>query len=1151
MVLGTDLEAQGTELRKGLHHFFHGNDPDSWASNAQSFRKVSYSDLFPGIDMELYFYGGQLKYDLIVHPGADWRDIEINYKGLNPELEESGNLLLPNKVNTIQEMRPYSYQIKDHKEIEVESNYRLEDGQLSFHIGAHDESRDLIIDPILKFSTYSGSTANNFGYTATYDQAGFLYSGSSVFSPGQYPTTEGAYDLEFNGGSVDYAISKFDTTGTFLIYSTYIGGSANELPHSIIVNEQDELYVFGTTGSDDYPTLSTSYDQTFAGGTALDFGSFGLQHDDGTDIFLTKLSHLGDQLLGSTYIGGTKNDGVNTASGTTFNYADELRGEIELDAEGNILVATCTQSNETTDGFPISSNAFQNSYNGGSQDGLILKMDAGLQDMVWSSYFGGTSDDVAFSILENEQGELVVAGSTNSTDLPASPDALFNSFQGGDSDGWTAVIDNSGIEINACSYWGTDSYDQVFMCEIDGQGNIHLLGQTMNGDELIINADYSVANSGQFISKLNPTLDQVIWSTAFGSGDGDPDFSPTAFLVDLCDRIYLSGWGGPTGSAGLGTVGLPLTSDAFQTTTDGGDFYLMSLADDASELVYGSFYGGNQSNEHVDGGTSRFDRKGKVYQAVCAGCQGNSDFPIAPTDAHSPENGSGGCNLGVFKMDFELPVVVADFLSPPACLPDSTQFINTSLGGSTFQWSFGDGNTSSLPSPSHLYAEPGLYEVTLIISDPLTCNLSDTLSQEIFIFSGNGASLEEQEACPGDTVQLGFPPLPVAGLTYSWSPPQFLDDANISAPSAIIESTTEFTLTIDNGVCPTSSTQFVDVEDLDLSISPDTVICDGDALTLSGSTSGQADFYTWSSNPNFLDTLSTDSTLNVTPLFGTQYYLAAEKNCRYTQEVYVGLFTEYLSLSPDQYICAENIIDLSLSNTLATLDQTISWEPESAILSGQGSPDISVMTDSDLWMNVHVENAEGCVYQDSIHIGVSPLSFLQADATALPNSIPQGGESQLNASPIGGYSYEWTPSNDLNLPNSSNPIASPDETTIYHVTVRDSNPLGSCAKSDTVIVSVFEISCGFPSTYLPNAFTPNGDGQNDILYLRSSYVSEFHLKIYDRWGELVFESRDKKDGWDGTYRGKRLDPAVFVYHLDITCIDGARNLEKGNISLIR
>ncbi|MCB0772855.1 MAG: hypothetical protein KDB93_05730, partial [Flavobacteriales bacterium] len=138
-----------------------------------------------------------------------------------------------------------------------------------------------------------------------------------------------------------------------------------------------------------------------------------------------------------------------------------------------------------------------------------------------------------------------------------------------------------------------------------------------------------------------------------GPGVGVPNISPTAFLVDYCDKIYISGWGSAV-QGSLTTNGLPVTPDAYQPTTDGNDFYLAVYDIDMTGLAYATYFGGPQSLEHVDGGTSRFDRRGRVYGAVCAGCGGHDDFPSSP-NAWSSTNNSPNCNLGVFKFDFDAP----------------------------------------------------------------------------------------------------------------------------------------------------------------------------------------------------------------------------------------------------------------------------------------------------------------------------------------------------------------------------------------------------------------------------------------------------------------------------------------------------------------
>ncbi|MBK9540415.1 MAG: hypothetical protein IPO12_16975 [Flavobacteriales bacterium] len=222
------------------------------------------------------------------------------------------------------------------------------------------------------------------------------------------------------------------------------------------------------------------------------------------------------------------------------------------------------------------------------------------------------------------------------TNLPVTPGAYQSLFQGGEADAFAARYNATGNTLMGCTYFGSSAYDQAYFVDLDAQENIFLFGQTEapNG-QLVFNAPYNVPNSGQFIAKFSSTLGSWLLGSRVGAPSGIPCFSPTAFLVDYCDKIYVSGWGsnlGPNYGPPLTTNGLEstITPGAIQSTTDGGDLYLAVYEVDMSAITYATFFGGNQSNDHVDGGTSRFDRRGRVYQSVCTGCGGLSDFPIEP-----------------------------------------------------------------------------------------------------------------------------------------------------------------------------------------------------------------------------------------------------------------------------------------------------------------------------------------------------------------------------------------------------------------------------------------------------------------------------------------------------------------------------------------
>lgn len=1168
--IGMNTSVQmGTELETPeYYNYFLSNDRSKWASKAKGFHRVRYKDLYDGIDLQFYTKIFNLKYDFIIQPGSDPSQIQMRYDGADDVVIKKNKLHVYTQVNHIIENEPYAYQVIGGEKVQVACKYVLNENVLSFDFpDGYDKNYELIIDPTLIFATYSGSTANNFGYSATFDSKGFLYAASSAFGTG-YPTTLGAYDLTFNGGSglapgIDIAISKFDTSGTFLIYSSYIGGSSDELPHSLIVNSFDELFILGTTSSFDYPVTVGAYDTTFNGGTPNDLtNGLGANYPNGADIIASNLSADGANLLASTFIGGTANDGLNSTSTfclqnvLKYNYADEIRGEIDIDANNNIFIVSCTQSTD----FPIVGSVFQPNYGGGPLDGVVIKMDNSLQNIIWSSYFGAEEHDAGYSLAIDSNEDLYITGGTDSDSLFVTPNVYDTTFSGGRSDGFVAHIAGDGSQIINSTYFGSNTYDQSYFIELDRYNNVYLLGQTEIQDStFIFNAAYSDYGSGQFVTKLKPQLDSLIYSTVFGNGAGI-SISPTAFLVDLCNKMYLSGWGGGTNgfatcnNAGF-TTGMPTTFDAFQPTTDGSDHYVMVLEDDASGLVYGSFFGGPVSQEHVDGGTSRFDRKGKVYQAMCAGCGSNSDMPIVPAGAVSATN-NNSCNLGVFKMDFNLPVVIADFDTPPlGCSPFSYTFNNTSLSQNftTYEWNFGDGSPiSTTMNPTHTYTGAGTYTITLIVSDTATCNFGDTIQKDIIILGDTTYTLTDLNLCPGNTEQIGLLPSPDTSITYTWvTGISSLTDSTISNPFATPGTTTTYTLLVSNGICTDTVFQTINVAVPLLAVSNDTTLCNGDSsVVLYANSFGSSNEYIWSSNSSFTDTLNASLTMDslpVTPTVPTTYYVQINNNgCIKYDSVFVDLASSQISLSPSQVICEGDTTTITVTNLNPGDSLTYDWSNDLDIISGDGTNVITIAPVMGTWYYIESVNGAGCILLDSVWIGVSNLPSTAVNAWADFDTIPDGVSVGLHASP-GGFTYSWIPPGDLDDPNSQNPIATPSETTTYIVTITD----GPCSKSDTVTVTVSDLICGQPDVYVPNAFTPDGNGTNDLVRVRGNNIKEMIFRIYDRWGELVFETTDQSIGWDGTFKGRDGDPAVYVYYLDIICIDDEEYFEKGNITLIR
>ncbi|MCX6271420.1 MAG: hypothetical protein NTU44_09425, partial [Bacteroidetes bacterium] len=642
-------------------NFYLGNDPSHWASKVYQYREVVYHSLYKGIDLQLAQQEQRLKYNFHIAAGADPGSIQLRYEGAGKVRLRKGKIMIETSVANIEELAPVAWQeAADGSRIPVECGYKLQNNTISFSFPkGYDKSKKMVVDPILVFSSYSGSPVDNWGYTATYDNDGYLYAGGSVRDPG-YPVTTGAFMMNYGGGISDIAISKYDTTGSFLIFSTYLGGSGTEVPNSLVVNNNNELYVLGCSGSSNYPTTPQAYSTVFKGGTAYTLTVI-LHYNYGSDIVISRFSQDGTSLLASTYFGGTGNDGLNSFPPLKHNYADDARGEIKIDENQNVYVVSSTQSVD----LPVTQGAYQTTF-GGVQDACVFKLDASLTYLLWSSYLGGNTADAGYSICFDKSGKFYVAGGTTSLNFPVTLNAYQTVYQDGGSDGFISCFNESGSSLAYSTYYGSTGYDQVYFIDQDKQGYVYALGQTSaSGMTYIFNVSWSTPGGGQFITKFLPNLSARVYSTAFGTGNGGPDISPTAFMVDYCNHIYLSGWGSPGLNYFGGTSGLPVTGNAFQTTTDNNDYYFMVMNGDASGLIYATFFGDSDpaAAEHVDGGTSRFDKKGRIYQSVCAGCGGHDGFPTT-TGAWSSINGSTNCNNAVIKFDFKIPLSVADFIHP-------------------------------------------------------------------------------------------------------------------------------------------------------------------------------------------------------------------------------------------------------------------------------------------------------------------------------------------------------------------------------------------------------------------------------------------------------------------------------------------------------
>jgi gliding motility-associated-like protein len=1101
-------------------------DKKNWTSQCKIYHSLLYKDLYKGIDVHYYTDLGTLKYDIVVHPGGDLRQVILQYDGQTSLSIHKNRLYIQTSVGTVQELEPNAYEVTAAGRTEVACKYTLLSGnKIGFKVDDYSPDATLVIDPTLFFCSFTGSTSDNWGYSATYDNNGCLYMGGIVLDEtnfqggtggGGYPASPGAFQTTFQGGEqntdgyyqYDVGIMKLSTNGADRVYATYLGGSGNEQPHSMIVDNSGDLIVMGRTSSTNFPV------------TTKPVGNGG-----GYDLFVTKFNPQGTGLIGSIRIGGSADDGVNyrpkyADTGVNFlrlNYGDDGRGEIIQDAGGNLYVAACTQSID----FPVTAGVFQPSPGSTTvnstapwltQDGVLIKLTPNLNSVTFASYLGGSGIDaatvLALSPLDNS---IWVAGGTLSTNFPGtSSGTVYNAVNNGGIDGFISIVSNDGKTLEKSSYFGTKSTDMIYGIDFDKYGYAYITGTTSGVVPIFnspFNANGNQVNGNQFITKLKTDLSGLIYSSNFGPGGIPyPNISPTAFLVDRCENVYVSGWGGGPNNyedyTTTGTFGLTTTSNALRATTDGSDFYFFVLQRNAASQLYGSFFGqvNGKYGDHVDGGTSRFDAQGVIYEAICANCYGGAVFPTT-AGAYATKNGTGtyGCNEAGVKIAFNfagvsagLKVVTHGRGDSVGCVPLTAVFSDTIRNAKSYIWNFGDGTVLATTSytEEHTYTSVGSYLVTLIAIDSNTCNIADTVMHTVIV-GNNPASVNFDYAKVGVCTSMSYiltnlsgapPGYPFSDTAFTWS---FGDGTVLSEVGPGYQPTHSYaapgpynvTLTLlDTEYCnyPLDTTRILYVaQNVKASFTTPALGCVPYTAQFNNTSIAGQQFY-W----NFGDPASgaNDSSNLSSP---THLYSS------------IGTYTVTLKVV-DSTTC--NIKD-SLSFTL-----TVQNKPTAAFtyspLPPQPPNTPTVFTDA---------SSPGVKYQ-----------WFFGDGTSETKTVPDTVVHLYNQT---------------------------DTFQVCEIVTNASGCMDTACQAVSAVIN--------PLLDVPNAFTPGRFGVNAVVKVVGFGITHMDWRIYNRWGQVVFESNDPYIGWDGTYHGTVQPMDVYAYTLQAEFSDGSHTSKKGDITLIR
>ena len=1123
-----DLVLSGASIKKenvvaevpnaGVKNYFYAHCPNG-IYGVKTFNKITVKNVYPGIDWVLKaspptplqrrgenethsLPGGEgwgragMEYDFIVHPGADPNNIRLIYEGAEKiSLNENG-LRVQTPFGEISEKNPVSFQ----EGKEIETKYIFNNNFLTFQPSNFSTSKLLTIDPPQQWSTfYGGSNGEIFSDVIT-DAAGNMYLTGEADSPNlPFTNSTGAYNQAYTASN-DIVIAKFNSSGVAQ-WVTYYGGSGVDDGHGIAVDASQSVFVTGTTTSPDLPlqSMGGAYNQpVFAGGK---------------DIFILKFNNACVRQW-ATYYGGSKGDSM-----------DIYKSPIAVDLLGNVYITGETASSD----FPLKnlSGSYNQSSISGIGDAFILKFsNAGVH--VWATYYGGSATEDGSAVCTDAFGNVFVTGSTYSTDFPLknSAGAYNQGANAGSGDGYILKFDAAGVQQWA-TYFGGGAQDLSWDICSDVYCNIYIVGRTWGGVPVVnLAGAYSFGGSGGnfegFYAKFNST-GACVWSDNYGGNNWD-EFIDAA--TDNCGNFFISG---RTQSSNFPTYN-PGGSSYYDLTLNNisGFFDICLLAFNANGVrTWGTYYGGN-GNDGVRGMTC--DPSRNLY---IVGDVDGTTFPLKTFgSAYQQNSNANSNNYDAMIARFGSSACATVTATPCTAMFASCSVTNILCNGSStgsaavtasngtapYSYSWSTGSTAQIISNLAI----GTYTVIVTDVNGTTVKTSGVVTQGSapnVLLSGN--TIFCSSVCNGSVTATGS-----GGTTpysFSWS-----NSTTGNKLTGLCVGGYTVTITDANGCSNKGSVSWGAPASPTLTVSSNAVTCFGgnNGSAIATISSAGTFTYKWSNS---------DSKFQISNLLTGIYSVTVTNNngCSVTGSVNINQPSPLTLAVSGSTVCAGQTGSANASVFAGTSPYNYLWS--------NGFTSSSVLSLPAGVYSVTVIDNNGCTITGAANIIAlsTPTIAITADTT-----ITLGQSLVLNAS--GGTNYTWNTTTELSCLNCSSPIASPQSNTAYCVTVSNST---GCSASACVNVSV-EIKC--EELFIPNAFSPNGDNENDALcFYGSNCIRVFHIAIYNRWGGKVFESADISQCWNAVVNEKESDGGIFVYTAEAIFTNGERMTKQGNITLIR
>lgn len=577
-----DVQVSGEQPQREKRHYL-----GSGVSNVSTFKRIRYHDLYDGIDLVFYERSGRLEYDYILAPGADLSAVSFEISGRGEVDPETGALRIHGENAEIFQHAPRAFQ--QGREVQV-AYLPLTENRFGFEVQGRRPDAELIIDPIIDYSSYLGGGDDDFANAIAVGDDGSIYVTGQTDSA-DFPVSGNALLPLFGGDDSDAFVTKMSADGAEVIWSTYYGSESSDAATDIAVNGDGEVYITGWTESENLPV-----------------DGFQTQYGGSADCFVAKLNSDGGSLVYATYLGHGDEDRCNA---------------IALDGSGAAYVAGFSRSLD----FPVSDGSLQ-AISGGGRDAFVAKFSASGGGRVWSTLLGGAGDDTAYDLTVADDGSVYLVGDTSSADFPLSSDPEQNILAGGQ-DAFLARISADGAASSYGSFLGGIDDDRALGVAVGPQGYLYVVGETGSADfprtlEPIQNV-FGGGDSDAFIVMFEAGGAGRIASTFFG-GD-DRDFA-TDVAVDENGRIYVAG--------GTSSSNFTLSDNAILPEYRGDqDAFVVQLEAAGAGILQSSFFGGENDDEARGVAVSS---QGRVY---LAGFTRSNNLPLTDNAVQRTFNDDG------------------------------------------------------------------------------------------------------------------------------------------------------------------------------------------------------------------------------------------------------------------------------------------------------------------------------------------------------------------------------------------------------------------------------------------------------------------------------------------------------------------------------